>query len=117
MALLLLLCQRWEQLLGTGQSRELQLFNISASALGMESWLGSIETKRVELADKKCEIFISQVMAVIGEETWRNPSYVYLGKSGTQLTIQLMESAQIQCSNIQFSPLILSTGPIDFHSP
>lgn len=40
----------------------------------MESWLGSVETRRVELADKKSEIFISKVMAAIGEETGRNPS-------------------------------------------
>lgn len=68
MALLLLLCHRWEQLLGTGQSRELQHFHISAPTLRMESWLGNVETKRVEVADEKSEIFIRKVMAVIGEK-------------------------------------------------
>lgn len=64
----------------------------------MESWLGSVETRRVELADKKSEIFISKVMAAIGEETGRNPSFVYPDKPGTQL----IEGVQIQCSNVQF---------------
>lgn len=91
---LLLLWHRWEQLLGSGQSRESQHFHVSALTLRMESWLGN----------RKWEIFVSKVTATIEEETRGKPSFMYPDESRTHLTDS---PAKGKCPNpvLQYSVL------------
>lgn len=83
---LLLLWHRWEQLLGSGQSRESQHFHVSA------------------LTPRKWEIFVSKVTATIEEETRGKPSFMYPDESRTQLT---HSPAKGKCPNpvLQYSVL------------
>lgn len=101
--------------LGRAEKFSILIFQHQPSGwrLGWAAW----KTREWSLQTKKCEIFISKVMVAIGGGTWRNSSFICPDKSGAQLTFQLMGSAQIQCSKIQFLSLILSTGPIDSRGP